>query len=135
MALRALARRIRQRWREDDGDASLQMLICFPAALLLFFLVIETCNIYLAKQAATTAAREAVSGARAYGNSTGDGVARANSVFQRVHGTLVSPRVSASGSNANRVVFTVTAKAPSMLGLSITITERATGPVERWTTP
>ncbi|MCM2430970.1 TadE/TadG family type IV pilus assembly protein [Streptomyces sp. RKAG337] len=135
MVLRALARRIQQRWREDDGDASLQMLICFPAALLLILMVVDTCNIYFAKQAATTAAREAVAGARGYGDNTGDGLARANSVFDRVGGTLRNPRASASGSDANRVVFTVTAKAPSLIGLNITITERATGPVERWTNP
>ncbi|MEU6405346.1 TadE family protein [Streptomyces sp. NPDC046985] len=135
MALRALARRIQQRWREDDGDASLQMLICFPAALLLILMVVDTCNVYFAKQAATTAAREAVSGARAYGSGTGDGVARADAVFRRVGGTLRGPRVSTAGSNADRVVFTVTAKAPSLIGLNISITERATGPVERWTTP
>jgi len=60
------ARRLGRRLREDDGDASLEMLMCFPAALLLVFLVVDACNIYFAKTAATTAAREAIAGARGY---------------------------------------------------------------------
>ncbi|MET7608509.1 TadE/TadG family type IV pilus assembly protein, partial [Streptomyces avermitilis] len=51
--------------------------MCFPAALLLVFLVVDACNIYFAKTAATTAAREAIAGARGYGSTPGEGVQRA----------------------------------------------------------
>ncbi|MFE9679220.1 TadE/TadG family type IV pilus assembly protein [Streptomyces sp. NPDC006259] len=130
----AWARRLGRRLREDDGDASLEMLMCFPAALLLVFLVVDACNIYFAKTAATTAAREAIAGARGYGSTPGEGVRRADAVFDRVGDSLLAPRVSAS-SSAERIEFTVTGKAQSVLGLNITVTEHASGPVERWSNP
>ncbi|MFM9462788.1 TadE/TadG family type IV pilus assembly protein [Streptomyces scabiei] len=130
----AWARRLGRRLRDDDGDASLEMLMCFPAALLLVFLVVDACNIYFAKTAATTAAREAIAGARGYGSTPGEGVRRADAVFDRVGDTLLAPRVSAS-SSAERIEFTVTGKAQSVLGLNITVTEHASGPVERWSNP
>ncbi|ATM24682.1 hypothetical protein SMD44_p10183 (plasmid) [Streptomyces alboflavus] len=130
----AWARRLGRRLREDDGDASLEMLMCFPAALLLIFLVVDACNIYYAKTAATTAAREAVAGARGYGSSPGEGIARADAVFDRVGTTLLDPRISATGSG-ERIGFTVTAKAQSVLGLNITVSETVTGPAERWSNP
>ncbi|MFZ3491883.1 TadE/TadG family type IV pilus assembly protein [Streptomyces sp. 5.8] len=120
--------------RDDKGDASLEMLMCFPAALLLVFLVVDTCNIYFAKTAATTAAREAVAGARGYGSTSGQGIARADAVFRRVGDTLLTPQVSAN-SSAERIEFTVTGRAQSALGLTITVTGRASGPVERWSNP
>ncbi|MER7690499.1 pilus assembly protein (plasmid) [Streptomyces sp. NBC_01456] len=128
------ARRLGRRLREDDGDASLEMLMCFPAALLLVFLVVDACNIYFAKTAATTAAREAIAGARGYGSTPGEGVQRADAVFDRVGSTLLAPRVSAH-SSAERIEYTVTGKAQSVLGLNITVTEHASGPVERWSNP
>ncbi|MFE9137906.1 TadE/TadG family type IV pilus assembly protein [Streptomyces sp. NPDC007355] len=123
-----------RRLRQDDGDASLEMLICFPAVLMLLFLVVDACNIYYAKTAATTAAREAVAGARGYGSTTSEGITRADAVLDRVGDTLLAPRVSAR-SSADRIEFTVTGKAQSVLGLNITVTEHAAGPVERWTNP
>jgi Flp pilus assembly protein TadG len=130
----AWARRLRRRLREDDGDASLEMLMVFPAALLLILLIVDACNIYYAKTAATTAAREAIAGARGYGSSTDEGIARADAVFDRVGNTLLNPRISAKG-GPERIEFTVTAKAQSVLGLNVTVTEHAAGPVERWSNP
>ncbi|MFJ6438172.1 TadE/TadG family type IV pilus assembly protein [Streptomyces sp. NPDC091416] len=128
--LRHQARRL----REDDGDASLEVLICFPAALMMLLILAEGANIYFAKTAATTAAREAVAGARGYGSSPGEGTARADAVFDRIGDSLIAPRVSVR-SGADRVEYTVTGRAPSVLGLKITVTEHAAGPVERWSNP
>ncbi|MFD0501464.1 TadE/TadG family type IV pilus assembly protein [Streptomyces rhizosphaericus] len=112
----------------------MEMLMCFPAVLMLMFLVVDASNIYFAKAAATAAAREAVAGARGYGSSTDEGIARADAVFDRVGTTLLGPRISAH-SSAERIEFTVTAKAQSVLGLNVTVTEHAAGPVERWSAP
>lgn len=43
--------------------------------------------------------------------------------------------MSTAGTTGERVEFTVTGKAQSVIGLNITVTQRATGPVERWTNP
>ncbi|NUT36000.1 MAG: pilus assembly protein [Hamadaea sp.] len=135
MDLSSLARRVWRRLKEDDGDASIEMLWCFPAVLLLVFMVVDACNVYFAKSAATTAAREGVAGARGYGDELGEGVERADHVLDRIGDTLINPRVSTAGTTGQRVEFTVTGKAQSVIGLNITVTERATGPVERWTNP
>lgn len=91
MDLSSLARRVRRRLRDDDGDASIEMLWCFPAVLLLVLMVVDACNVYFAKSAATTAAREGVAGARGYGNELGEGVERANHVLDRIGDTLLNP--------------------------------------------
>ncbi|MCX4682246.1 pilus assembly protein [Streptomyces sp. NBC_01433] len=130
----AWLRRVARRLRKDDGDASLEALMIFPAALLIALLLAEAGNIYYAKTLATTAAREAIAGARGYGSSTDEGLARADALFARAPDSLLSPRVSVT-SGAERIEFTVTGKAQSVLGLNITVREHATGPVERWSNP
>ncbi|MEW1913825.1 TadE/TadG family type IV pilus assembly protein [Kitasatospora sp. NPDC085895] len=133
--LLARARRRACRRGRDTGDANLQMLICFPAALLLLLMVVQAGCIYLAKQAAQTAAREGIAAARGYGAGPDAGVDRARQVADRFSGTLNSPQISTSGSSATQARITVRAKAPALLGWQPTVTESASGPVERWTTP
>ncbi|MFJ2191647.1 TadE family protein [Kitasatospora sp. NPDC087861] len=134
----ALARRVRRRALQssgDAGDASLQMVICFPVALFLLLMVVEGCNVYLAKEAAQTAAREGVASARGYGAGPDAGVQRATTVLARMHGTLTHAAASRDGSTPDQVRITVRGQAPSLLGLDIAVTEQASGPVEKWTTP
>ncbi|MDH6115643.1 Flp pilus assembly protein TadG [Kitasatospora sp. MAP12-15] len=138
MTFRVLLHRVRTRAHRrgcDRGDTSIQMVICFPAALLLLFMVVTACNIYLAQQAAQTAAREGVQGARGYGSGTEAGLARAQSVLDRLHGTLTGTRISADGSTGERIQITVTGTAQNVLGLPISVTEHASGPVEKWIAP
>ncbi|MFF3070038.1 TadE/TadG family type IV pilus assembly protein [Kitasatospora sp. NPDC057904] len=132
----ALARLVHRRAAlGDTGDASLQMVICFPAVLFLLLMVVEGCNVYLAKEAATTAAREGVASARGYGAGPDAGVQRATTVLARLDGTLNHGTASREGSTPDQVRITIRGQAPSLLGLTINITEQASGPVEKWTTP
>lgn len=122
------------RWADDRGDASIQMAIVYPFVLLATIAVIQASMWYYARQIALTAAREGVTAARAYQAGPGDGTARAREVLGRTAGdSLRSPSVTA-GSNGERVRVQVSGIAQSMIpGVpGLTITQSASGPVERW---
>jgi Flp pilus assembly protein TadG len=121
-----------RRWDDDRGDAAIQMAIIYPVVLLAAIAVIQASMWYYARQIALTAAREGVTAARAYQASPADGAARAHEVL----GSLRSVSVTA-GSTGERVRVQVTGTAQSMIpGIAgLTITQTASGPVERWTVP
>ncbi|WP_432198855.1 TadE family protein [Streptomyces sp. bgisy027] len=126
-----------RRWRDDRGDASIQMAIIFPFVLLATVAVVQASMWFYARQIALTAAREGVSAARAYDSSPAEGAAQARDVLTRTAGdSLTGYSVSAS-SNGQRVRVEVSGSALSMIpGVSgLQITQSASGPVERWTVP
>lgn len=123
-----------RRWADDRGDASIQMAIVYPVVLLAAIAVIQASLWYYARQIALTAAREGVTAARAYQASPADGAARARDVLGRTAGdSLRSVSVSA-GNDGERIRVQVSGVAQSMLpGVSgLTVTQSASGPVERW---
>ncbi|MEE1672154.1 TadE/TadG family type IV pilus assembly protein (plasmid) [Streptomyces sp. WAC07094] len=127
-----------KRWRDDRGDASIQMAIVYPFVLLATIAVVQASLWYYARQIALTAAREGVFAARAYHATPTDGVARAQEVLARTAGdSLRSPAVSTAGSSTQRVRIQVTGQAQSMIpGLAgLRIRQSASGAVERWTSP
>ncbi|MEV5762674.1 TadE family protein [Streptomyces tendae] len=124
----------RPRQADDRGDASIQMAIVFPFVLLATIAVIQASMWYYARQIALSAAREGVTAARAYQAGPADGTARARQVLSRTAGdSLRSVSVSA-GSDGARVRVQVSGVAQSMIpGIEgLTITQSASGPVERW---
>jgi Flp pilus assembly protein TadG len=126
-----------RRWADDRGDASVQMAIVYPFVLLATIAVIQASMWYYARQIALTAAREGVTAARVYQAGPADGAARARQVLGRTAGdSLRSLSVSAS-SDGERVRVQVTGVAQSMIpGMSgLTVTQSASGPVERWIEP
>ncbi|MGA5284868.1 TadE family protein [Streptomyces griseoincarnatus] len=126
-----------RRWADDRGDASVQMAIVYPFVLLATIAVIQASMWYYARQIALTAAREGVTAARVYRAGPADGAARARQVLGRTAGdSLRSLSVSAS-SDGERVRVQVTGVAQSMIpGMSgLTVTQSASGPVERWVEP
>ncbi|WP_210581980.1 TadE family protein [Streptomyces sp. GESEQ-4] len=127
-----------RRWRDDRGDASIQMAIVFPFVLLATMAVIQASMWYYARQIALTAAREGATAARSYQATPADGAARARDVLGRVAGdSLLNPGVSTAGSTAERVRIQVTGTAQSMIpGVAgLQVSQSASGAVERWTTP
>ncbi|WP_435834120.1 TadE family protein [Streptomyces albogriseolus] len=126
-----------RRWADDRGDSSVQMAIVYPFVLLATIAVIQASMWYYARQIALTAAREGVTAARVYQAGPADGAARARQVLGRTAGdSLRSLSVSAS-SDGERVRVQVTGVAQSMIpGMSgLTVTQSASGPVERWVEP
>ncbi|MFF6969359.1 TadE family protein [Streptomyces anthocyanicus] len=127
----------RRRRADDRGDASIQMAIVFPFVLLATIAVIQASMWYYARQIALTAAREGVTAARTYQAGPADGTARARQVLERTAGdSLLSVSVSAR-SDGERVRVQVSGTAQSMIpGVpGLTITQSASGPVERWVQP
>lgn len=113
------------------------MAIVYPFVLLAAIAVIQASMWYYARQIALTAAREGVTAARAYQASPADGVAQAREVLGRTAGdSLRSPAVTV-GSTGERIRIQVSGTAQSMIpGIpGLTITQSASGPVERWTVP
>ncbi|MFD7283660.1 TadE family protein [Streptomyces sp. NPDC059862] len=127
-----------RRWRDDRGDASIQMAIVYPFVLLATIAVIQASMWYYARSIALTAAREGLTAARAYQASPADGTAKAQEVLGRSAGdSLLGYSVSTTGSTAERVRVQVTGTAQSMIpGVAgLRVSQSASGPVERWTVP
>ncbi|MEU3855433.1 TadE family protein [Streptomyces sp. NPDC029554] len=124
-------------WGDDRGDAAIQMAIVYPVVLLAAITVIQASMWYYARQIALTAAREGVAAARAYQASPGDGAARAREVLGRTAGDSLRSVSVTAGSTGERVRVEVSGRTQSMIpGLKgLTITQSASGPVERWTVP
>lgn len=126
-----------RRWADDRGDASIQMAIVYPFVLLAAIAVIQASMWYYARQIALTAAREGVSAARAYRAGPADGAARAREVLSRTAGDSLRFASVTAGSTGTRVRIQVSGTAQSMIpGLpGVSITQSASGPIERWTAP
>ncbi len=122
--------------RADRGSTSLELVIVFPAVLLILFGIIQGAVYYYARSAALAAAQE---GSRAAGAETGTasmGRQAAASFVDRVAGRqlLQVPQVSASRTPTT-VTVTVTGKSLSLFpGFNgWTITQTASVPAERVT--
>ncbi|MFE6848795.1 TadE/TadG family type IV pilus assembly protein [Streptomyces sp. NPDC057686] len=127
----------RRDWRER-GESSIQMAIVFPFVILVTVAVVQAAMWVHARNIALTAAREGVAAARTYQAPEGAGAARASETLGRIAGdSLRGSTVSTAGSSATEVSVTVTGSAPSMMpGISgLSISQSASAPRERWTTP
>ncbi|EDX21199.1 conserved hypothetical protein [Streptomyces sp. Mg1] len=122
----------------DRGESSIQMAIVFPLILLVTVAVVQASMWVYARNIALTAAREGVAAARTYQAPEGAGVARATETLGRIAGdSLAGSTVSTTGSSATEVRVTVTGQALSLIpGLSgLSVSQSASAPRERWTTP
>ncbi|MFF7415688.1 TadE/TadG family type IV pilus assembly protein [Streptomyces lydicus] len=125
-------------WRQDRGDASVQMALVMPAVLLLTLAVVQAGLWLVARGIALTAAREGVSAARTYRADPGDGADRAHAVLGRTAGDLLqATTVRSSTSGGERVHVEVSGRTLSLIpGLAgLRISQSANGTVERFTTP
>lgn len=109
------------------------MVIVVPAVLLAMTMVFQAMEYFWARQAAETAARQAVDSARVYGAGDGAGAAQANSVLTQLGSPLHG--VSVSVSRSNGVVTAHIAGHPDQLipGVVLTVSVTADGPAETFT--
>ncbi|MFH9826392.1 MULTISPECIES: TadE family protein [Streptomyces] len=125
-----------RRWRDDQGDTSIQMAIVYPFVLLATIAVVQASMWFYARQIALTAAREGASAARAYQASPANGTARAHEVLERAAGDSLRGYSVSVTSNGQRVQVQVSGTAMSMIpGFSLQVSQSASGPLERWTVP
>ncbi|MGW2439673.1 TadE family protein [Streptomyces goshikiensis] len=122
----------------ERGESSIQMAIVFPFVLLVTVAVVQASMWVYARNIALTAAREGVAAARVYQTPEGAGAAQATETLGRIAGDSLAGRsVSTTGSSATEVRVTVTGRALSLIpGLSgLSVSQSASAPRERWTTP
>ena len=138
MTIRPVLTWLRTRVRDERGSVSLELAVVFPVVLLLIFGTIQGALYYHARNVALAAAQEGVVDARVENGSAGAGVARAQEFLADAGGNrvLLNAAVS-SDSSATEVTITVRGAVPSVLpGVAgLTLTQSASGPLERVTAP
>lgn len=127
----------RARRRGQKGSVSIELVILLPALFAVMFVGMQAALFYQARTVAIAAAQE---GARAAGAELGnesDGVGAANDFIAEAGGEDVLTDTSAGASRtATRATVTVTGFSLSVIpGWRVRITQSATLPVERLTSP
>lgn len=123
------------RRRDERGSVTIQMVFLMPALYAVMFLGLQGALYYHARAVALAAAQE---GAREAGSETGTrdtGVATANTFLHDAGGSDVMTSTSVSASRtATSATVTVTGTSLSVIpGWHVTLTQRASVPVERLT--
>lgn len=128
--------RAQLRVRGECGSASLQLVVVFPALMLVIFGVVQGALYFHARTVALAAAQEGLRGARVEEGTASAGGARAREFIARAgDGLLIGVTVTPSRTAAAASV-TVRGRSLSLLpGLpGLPISQTAGGPVERFTT-
>ena len=126
---------VSSRRRDERGSVTIQMVFLMPALYAVMFLGLQGALYYHARTVALAAAQE---GAREAGSETGTrdtGVATANTFLHDAGGSDVMTSTSVSASRtATTATVTVTGTSLSVIpGWHVTLTQRASVPVERLT--
>jgi Flp pilus assembly protein TadG len=121
----------------DRGFTTLEFAILAPALLLLIFGIIQGALIVHARHVALAAVSEGLAVATTVDASAGDGLAAANRMLDRAGGPGVLDQAQVTATRTRHAAtVTVSGAAPRLIpGVRWRITQTATGPVERFTTP
>lgn len=131
------APRARLRRPSDTGSTIIETAIVMPALMLMVMLVVQVALVWHARHVAAQAADRALTAARSYQATAHDGETTATSYLHDVAPTLLHDPDIQVTRTATTVQVSVRAQVLSVVpafGLT-DITETATGPVERFTTP
>ncbi|MFF2374778.1 TadE family protein [Streptomyces xiamenensis] len=119
----------------DRGALSLEMLIVFPAVLLVIMMTVHVGLWWHARNTALAAAQLGAESARVRDATSGEGVARTRDFLSQSGGSISGPYVSESRSDAT-VTIRVTGHVSTMVpGLRLPIDEHAQAAIERVTEP
>jgi hypothetical protein len=117
--------------RGERGSTTLEIVVIFPAALVLVLLVLQGALYWHARDAALSAAQQGLAAAEVAGPAAG--AARASQVATGLGG-IVAPHADARGGNLLRVE--VSGSAPGLVPLlSLSVDESASGPSEAFRAP
>jgi Flp pilus assembly protein TadG len=122
---------VRGGWRlRGEGPVEFAIL-AFPI-LLFTFMLIQASLVWYAHSVALGAATQGANTGRLYGSSAAAGRSKALDFLDRVGPAITDPVVTASVAG-NQVTVVVRGKARSIIpGLTFTVTQSASGPVERF---
>ncbi|MBT0774210.1 pilus assembly protein [Kineosporia sp. J2-2] len=122
--------------RADHGASTVELLVWFPALLLIVAIVLQVFQAVWAHETAQAAARYGAYQARSYQGSDADGRRAAGTYLDQVAGTLVQDPVVTVTRTDSTVTVTITATARQMplpvLHLRA-FTVSASGPIEQFT--
>lgn len=125
----------RDRAGGDDGSTSLELVVLFPAVLLIVFGMVQGALYYHARSVALAAAREGLHSAQAAGGSAAAGRDTARQFFAQAGGrhVMTDAAIDASRGPAQAQI-TVTGRSITVIpGLpGITVHQTARGAVERY---
>lgn len=125
-----------RRRRADTGSASVELVILFPAVLLIITALLQYGLWFHARALALAAAQEGVFAARNYHSTPNLGAATALA-FIADHGsdTLLSPAATTSTPTLGQVQVAVTGRSLSVLpGVAgLVVSQSAAGPLEQFT--
>lgn len=128
------ARRHLIRLRDDSGSVAVETVIVFPVVLLLIFGAIQAGLYYYGRTTALAAAQQGVQASRVENGSATAGTAAARNFLAGPSSLLRNVTVTPSRDAVNTTV-TVAGTIPTLLpGFTFTVTQTATGTVERVTT-
>jgi len=117
----------------DRGSATLNLVVAFPAVLLLILFTVQAALVFHARHIAQAAAVEGLRNARLYGGSQTDGQRSAEAFLTQTAGDLLTRRTVRSVRDATRAQVDVQGTALSLLpGVHLTVHGHAVGPVERY---
>lgn len=123
----------RRRFGGEAGVTSTEIAIVMPVMLIVVMLVFQVALFWHAKQAADTAAEEAVDAAQLVTATDADGYAGADTILSQA-GNMRDVQVSVTRDLASGVVtVTVTGRAPSIIPFgSWNVVAQAQGSIERF---
>ena len=129
--------RLRSWLRDERGSATLSLAIVFPVVLLLIFSAVQGGLYYYARSVALAAAEEGLRDARAEGGTSDAGAQRARAFLADAGGaSILEGSAVTTSRSATTTSVTVAGTAPSVLpGMTFTISQTASGPIERVTVP
>lgn len=135
MGLRSARTSFAARRRSEDGASALELVIVFPAVLLIFLIVIQTGAYFYARSLALSAAQSGVDKVRTTDGSVGEGNREAKSFTSRSGGNMLKSVTVRATRDQTQASVTVRGQSlslvPGIKGLKVEQT--ATQPVERFT--
>lgn len=129
-------RRARLGSRQSSGEAgfsTLEAVVVIPVVVIITMLVIQYVMLWHARNLAQAAAQDGLRAARGYQATAAQGQASATHYLDTVAGNLLHNRQIDADRSATTVQVTIHASVLSVVPFgSYTVTETATGPVERY---
>ncbi|MEV4575071.1 TadE family protein [Nonomuraea jabiensis] len=119
----------------ERGSSTLEAALVYPAVLLLVMLTLNTALWFHARTLAMAAAQEGLRAGRSHGSSPSAGQATAERFVRQAGGAFLTRPKVAITRDADSLEVSVSGQAISLVPLlTLTVTQVARAPIERWTT-